>query len=107
MNPTFAGGNAVIIRHAENEVSLLAHFQQGSIRVHRGERVKQGQVLGLCGNSGNSSEPHIHFHVQNTPIFPDATGLRCQFEKITVTRNGKNESRTNYSPIKGDIVRQE
>jgi hypothetical protein len=54
-----------------------------------------------------SSEPHIHFHVQNTPITQDATGLRCAFEKITVTRNAERESRSNYSPIKGDMVEQE
>lgn len=107
MNPTFAGGNAVILMHCENEVSVLAHFQQGSIRVKCGDEVKRGQVLGLCGNSGNSSEPHVHFHVQNTPITQDATGLRCVFEKITVTRDAKSESRMSYSPVKGDIVRQE
>ncbi len=105
MNPTFAGGNAVIIQHALHEVSLLAHFQQGSIRVKCGDQVKQGQVLGLCGNSGNSSEPHIHFHLQNTPITPDATGLRCVFEKVVVTRDGKSLSQTEYSPVKGDLVR--
>lgn len=104
MNPLSALGNAVILRHCEGEVSVLAHFQQGSIRVKPGERVKQGQVLGLCGNSGNSSGPHIHFHVQNTPIFQEATGLRCAFDKVTVTRDGKTESKTNYSPIKGDII---
>ena len=107
MNPTFAGGNAVILMHCENEVSVLAHFQQGSIRVKCGDKVKRGQVLGLCGNSGNSSEPHVHFHVQNTSITQDATGLRCVFEKITVTRDAKSESRMSYSPVKGDIVRQE
>jgi murein DD-endopeptidase MepM/ murein hydrolase activator NlpD len=107
MNPTFAGGNAVILMHREHEVSVLAHFQQGSIRVKCGDNVKRGQVLGLCGNSGNSSEPHIHFHVQNTPILQDGTGLRCVFEKVTVTRNAKSESRMSYSPVKGDIVRQE
>jgi hypothetical protein len=107
MSPSFAGGNTVILRHREHEVSVLCHFQQGSIQVERGERVKQGQVLGFCGNSGMSSEPHIHFHVQNTPITQDATGLRCVFEKITVTRNGKSESRMNYSPVKGDIVSRE
>jgi hypothetical protein len=67
----------------------------------------QGQVLGFCGNSGMSSEPHIHFHVQNTPVTQDATGLRCVFDKITVTKNDKSELRTSYSPVKGDIVSQE
>lgn len=104
MNPFFAPGNAVILRHREGEFSVLAHFQQGSIRVKPGERVRQGQVLGLCGNSGNSSGPHIHFHVQNTPIFQEAAGLRCTFDKLTVNRDGKTDSKTSYSPVKGDVV---
>jgi len=107
MNPSFAGGNTIVLMHAEHEVSVLGHFQQGSIRVKCGDKVKRGQALGLCGNSGNSSEPHIHFHVQNTPIIQDGTGLRCAFEETTVTRNGKTESRATYSPVKGDIVRHE
>jgi len=104
MNPAFAAGNTVVIRHREHEVSFLIHLQHGSIRVKCGERVKKGQVLGLCGNSGYSSEPHLHFHVQNTPIVQDGTGLRCAFEKVTVTRDGKSESKTGYAPVKGDIV---
>jgi murein DD-endopeptidase MepM/ murein hydrolase activator NlpD len=107
MNPFSAVGNAVMIQHREHEVSVLAHFQQGSIRVKPGERVKRGQVLGLCGNSGNSSEPHVHFHLQNTPIIQDATGIRCTFDKLTVTKDGKSEAKTGYSPIKGDLVQQE
>lgn len=105
INTAFAGGNAVILQHREHEVSVLAHLQHGSIRVTCGQRVKRGQVLGLCGNSGTSSEPHLHFHVQNTPIFQDATGLRCLFDHLTVTRDGKTESKTAYSPVKGDLVR--
>lgn len=107
MNLAFAGGNTVILSHREQEVSILAHFQQGSIRVKCGEKVKRGQVLGLCGNSGSSTEPHIHFHVQNTPILQDATGLPCEFEKVAVMKDGKSELKTSYSPVKGDRVKQE
>ena len=104
MNPFSALGNAVIIEHREHEVSVLAHFKQGSIRVKPGDRVTRGQVLGLCGNSGNSSEPHVHFHLQNTPIIQDGTGIQCFFDKVNVTRDGKSEAKADYSPIKGDIV---
>jgi hypothetical protein len=107
MNPSFAGGNTVILSHREHEVSVLCHFQQGSIQVKRGERVKQGQVLGFCGNSGMSSEPHIHFHVQNTPITQDATGLRCPFERVLVTKGGKTELVTDYAPVKGERVERD
>ncbi len=107
MNPYSALGNAVIIGHREHEVSIIAHFKHGSIHVKPGDKVKRGQSLGLCGNSGNSSEPHIHFHLQNTPIIQDGTGMRCMFDRVTVVKNGKSESKTNYSPVKGDIVKPE
>ncbi|MBM4038768.1 MAG: M23 family metallopeptidase [Planctomycetes bacterium] len=107
MNPLSAIGNAVIIRHREHEVSLLAHFKQGSVRVRAGDKVKKGQVLGLCGNSGNSSEPHIHFHLQNTPILQDGTGIKCLFDRGVVTRKGATAVQAPCSPIKGDIVASE
>jgi murein DD-endopeptidase MepM/ murein hydrolase activator NlpD len=107
MNAYSALGNAVVIEHRKYEVSVLAHFKQGSIRVQPGDKVARGQVLGLCGNSGNSSEAHIHYHLQNTPILQDGTGIRCLFDKVSVTRNGKTESKTNCSPVKGDLVKPE
>jgi hypothetical protein len=105
MNPYSALGNAVFIEHGKNEVSVLAHFKQKSIRVKAGDKVRKGQPLGLCGNSGNSSEAHIHYHLQNTPIIQDGAGIKCVFENVVVTQNGKEQSKEKYSPLKGDIVR--
>jgi len=104
MNPYSALGNTVIIKHQEHEVSVLAHFQQGSIQVDVGDSVTRGQVLGLCGNSGNSSEPHIHYHLQNTPIVQDGTGIKCVFSNIVVSRDNKTRTEGTYSPIKNDII---
>ncbi len=104
MNPYSALGNAVFLRHRENEISVLAHFKMGSIRVKVGESVKKGQLLGLCGNSGNSSEPHLHFHLQNTPIIQDGTGIKCFFQSVRVAKDGKTEAKSDYSPVKGEIV---
>lgn len=107
MNPYSALGNAVFIQHREHEVSVLAHLKLGSIRVKVGDRIKEGQVIGLCGNSGNSSEPHLHYHLQNTPVIQDGTGIKCHFRTVVVTRDGKAEPRQNYSPIRGDVVASE
>jgi len=108
MNPYSALGNAVLVQHSKHEVSVLAHFKFGSIKVKVGDKVTRGQVLGLCGNSGNSSEPHLHYHLQNTPVVQDGTGIRCHFEKVTVTAPGKKAATgKNYSPIKGDLVGNE
>lgn len=101
LNPIYVPGNTVILKTENNEFLFFAHFKQHSIVVEQGEKVKQGQLLGLCGNSGNSSEPHIHFHIQNTENMNIATGIKCYFEKLIV--NG--EIKKDYSPIKGDKIK--
>ena len=100
MNPAYVPGNTIIIKTANDEYLFLAHFKQHSIMVTQGQRVKQGDLLGLCGNSGNSSEPHLHFHIQNTENINIATGVKCYFNEILV--NG--ELRANYSPIKDEKI---
>jgi len=104
MNPYSAVGNCVAIQHREGEVSVLAHLKRGSIVVKVGDNVKRGQLLGKCGNSGNSSEPHVHYHVQNSPVLQDGLGIKCVFQKVVVTKDGKTETLTNCSPMKGQIV---
>jgi hypothetical protein len=104
MNPLSALGNAVFIQHSKHEVSVLAHLKQGSTRVRTGDKVTKGQVIGLCGNSGNSSEPHLHYHLQNTPVIQDATGIKCYFEEIGVEKEGAKTVHQSYSPVKGDII---
>ena len=105
MNPYSALGNAVFIQHGKHEVSVLAHLKQGSIKVKVGDKVTRGQELGLCGNSGNSSEPHLHYHLQNTVLMHEATGIKCHFDKVSVAREGrKADTRKDYSPVKGDQV---
>lgn len=100
MNPIHIPGNAIILKTINNEYILFAHFKHRSIKVREGQQVIQGQVLGLCGNTGNSSEPHLHFHIQNVEDMNIATGVKCYFDKIMVNGQIKND----YSPIKGDII---
>ena len=104
MNPYSLVGNCVIVQHRTNEISVLAHFQRGSVAVKAGDPVKRGQLLGRCGNSGNSSEPHLHYHLQNSPVFQDALGIKVLFQQLVATTNGKMARKTNYSPVKGDII---
>jgi murein DD-endopeptidase MepM/ murein hydrolase activator NlpD len=80
MNPFRATGNYVVIDHGNGEYSLLAHFQKGSIAVNEGDVVKRGDFLGLCGNSGNSSEPHIHFQVMDSPDPDHAKSINIRFK---------------------------
>ncbi len=96
MNPVWVPGNTVIIRTANNEYLFLAHFKQHSILVKEGQKVNKGTILGQCGNSGNSSEPHLHFHLQNVENMIVATGIKCYFDTLLV--NG--QSKTDYFPVK-------
>ncbi|QIN77344.1 peptidoglycan DD-metalloendopeptidase family protein [Rubrobacter marinus] len=77
-------GNFVTIRHAEGEYGFLAHLIPGSVRVAVGERVKAGQEIGRCGNSGHSTEPHLHFHVQDRADFFQAAGLPVAFDGVSL-----------------------
>jgi len=60
-------GNFVLIYDRRGFYALLCHFKQNSIKVKPGDRVVRGALLGLCGNSGYSPQPHIHLHVQLLP----------------------------------------
>ncbi|WP_235439889.1 M23 family metallopeptidase [Paenibacillus sp. DMB20] len=79
MNAKQPEGNYVVIDHGNKEYGVLLHFRKGSIRVKVGDQVKQGDVLGECGNSGNSSEAHIHFQVSDGPELDKAKSLRIRF----------------------------
>ncbi|HBE42042.1 MAG TPA: peptidase M23, partial [Bacteroidales bacterium] len=60
-------GNTVIIRHNSHVYSSLSHLKKASVTVKQGDRVKQGNVIGRCGNSGRSPYPHLHFQIQTLP----------------------------------------
>ena len=74
-------GNHVVIEVADGEYLLIAHMQPGSVTVAVGDVVQSGQQIGLVGNSGNTSGPHIHIHLQDQPTFDPATatGLPLEF----------------------------
>jgi murein DD-endopeptidase MepM/ murein hydrolase activator NlpD len=77
-------GNSVTIQHADREFSFLAHLIPGSIVVRRGQRVDRGTSIARCGNSGHSTEPHLHFQVQDQAAFFGATSLPVTFSDCIV-----------------------
>ncbi|MDP9122639.1 MAG: M23 family metallopeptidase, partial [Acidobacteriota bacterium] len=83
LNPLQPLGNHVVLDHGNGEYSFLAHFQKGSVAVKAGDTVKTGDLLGRCGNTGNASEPHLHYHLQDTPRFGDGNGMPAQFLDYT------------------------
>lgn len=62
-------GNSVIINHLNGLYSQISHIKKDSFLVNIGDYVKKGTMIGTCGNSGRSPEPHIHFQNQHYPIF--------------------------------------
>jgi murein DD-endopeptidase MepM/ murein hydrolase activator NlpD len=81
---TAVTGNYVMIDHGKNEYSLYAHLQPGSVRVHAGAQVKAGDVIGKLGSSGNSTEPHLHFHVCDKPDPLMCAGIPVNFSNVTI-----------------------
>lgn len=86
-------GNWVTIEHADGEYSVFAHLQEDSVQVSEGEKVTRGQQIGRCGHSGNSTEPHLHFHVQDRRNFFLGMGLPVYFDGVT-TRDADGETTT-------------
>ena len=81
-------GGHVVLKHADSEYSFLAHLRPGSVPVEPGQRVERGQVVGRCGHSGISSEPHLHFQIQDSPDFLTAASLPVQFDDIEIEYPG-------------------
>ena len=97
-----AHGNAIVIDHGNNEFSMLAHLQHGSVKVKTGDKVTAGQQLALCGNSGNSPIPHLHYHLQNSSVWFKGEGLPIQFHDYV--SNGKPV--TVGEPARGEVLQK-
>lgn len=85
--PGFVVGNHVIIRGADGIYAAVAHLKRGSVAVKPGDRVTAGDIIGSCGNSGNSSEPHVHAQLMDRSSFWIAQGVPMAFSNITLEEN--------------------
>jgi urea transporter/murein DD-endopeptidase MepM/ murein hydrolase activator NlpD len=97
-------GNHVLVQHAAGLYSLVAHLSRGSVKVVPGQLVRRGEVLGLCGSSGRSPRPHLHFHLQGTAALGAPT-LPCRFTDVVALRGGVASVETALEPREGDAVR--
>jgi hypothetical protein len=89
--PLDYGGNEVVLELAPGVFAFYAHMQPGSIRVQIGEAVKAGEVLGLLGNTGNTSAPHLHFQLADGPDVLTATSLPFVIDAWTLAGTGSPE----------------
>ncbi len=81
-------GNFVEIAMNDSQFLFLEHLLSGSVQVKTGDTLKPGQWLGLAGNSGNTTWPHLHMHIQSKPIINDSNsiGLPFRFRKMNRKR---------------------
>ncbi len=96
-------GNYVIIEHSFLEYSILAHLQQGSVSVRVGEAVNQGTVIGRCGNSGYSGQPHLHYQLQAAPV-PGSDALVAEFHDYLAPGEGRERFFSRGVPEQGQTV---
>lgn len=103
-DPKNPAGNHVVIQMDETHYALLAHMRQGSAVVSLGERVEVGQKLGECGNSGNSSAPHLHFQLQRFEDLFAEGGYTypVKFDNTARIRRGKTVQKDGLFYIRND-----
>ena len=89
LGPSGLLGNHVVVDLGDGTYAALAHLKRRSIKVTKGQAVRAGQQLAECGNSGNSSEPHIHFQLMDTSRTAFAAGLPFRFAGYDMLKNGQ------------------
>lgn len=87
-----ADGNHIVLDIGNGMYVLYAHLKPGSVRVTARSRVRKGQVIGQVGNSGNTSEPHLHLHVMDGPSPLASNGIPYVFERFAIV--GRNPAGT-------------
>jgi len=75
-------GDYIIIDHENGEFSFYAHLSEGTIRVKPADRVTKGDVIAAVGNTGHSTEPHLHFQLMDSKDFLTANGLPIMFSNV-------------------------
>jgi murein DD-endopeptidase MepM/ murein hydrolase activator NlpD len=99
-------GNTIIIKHSEFLYSKLCHLREGSFKIYIGEYVRLGQPIALCGSSGRSPQPHLHFQLQTTPYigsktldYPIAHYIKKENESFSLNSFNKPEKDSHISNI--------
>jgi urea transporter len=97
-------GNLVIVQHGPELYSMVAHLSPGTIVVSEGQAVVAGERLGLCGSSGRSPLPHLHFQLQPSPVVGDRT-LLVSFESVAVQHTDLARVHHHHTPQEGERCR--
>lgn len=97
-----AGNYLIIALRDSGAYVALAHLRNGSIRVATGEEVTLGQPVAACGNSGNSTQPHVHLQVMDSPDLSDAHGVPMAFRRFREWPRGAKEFLVKDSGLPGE-----
>jgi len=95
-----ADGNSIVLDLGGGRFAVYAHLQAGSLKVHKGETVRKGQVMALVGNSGNSLAPHLHFHVMDGASALVANGLPYEIDAFRIT--GRSAGTAEFDKAEAD-----
>ena len=97
-------GNTVTIQVSDDEYLFVAHMQPGSVAVDVGDTVAAGDLIGAVGNSGNTSEPHIHMHLQDGPdLFGGARSMPMDFSNLVIDGTPTDLA----MPLGGQFIRRD
>ena len=100
--PAIAGNFVVIELAGGHAYVALVHLQKGSLRVGPGDCVREGQHLGACGNSGNSTQPHLHIQAMDSPDLSVAEGLPMVFRRFRERPRGARGFRERRLAVPGE-----
>ena len=99
-----AAGNYIALDLGKGRYALYEHLVPGSLRVATGDRVRRGQVIASLGFTGDSTEPHLHFHVADSPSPLTGEGLPFVFERFQVHGKGPPQTRQRERPAPNAVV---
>lgn len=99
-----AGNHVVIALRDGTGFVALVHLRNGTVAVAIGDAVRMGQQLAECGNSGNSTQPHVHVQVASSPDMATAEGLPLAFRGYREWRRGTPVAYTTGIPAEGAVV---
>ena len=97
-----AGNYLIVALHGSGVFAALAHLQAGSTRVAAGDEVTTGQHLAACGNSGNSTQPHVHVQVMDSPDLSVARGVPMAFRRFREWPSGAKQFQVRESGLPGE-----
>lgn len=103
VNTTENWGNTIIIKHLNGLYTQMSHLKKGSFKVLKGDFVHGGDIVALCGNSGRSPEPHLHYQVQITPFLGSKT-IDYPFGYYLEKKNNKGDITQFSKPAEGAII---